>query len=90
MTRLRTKVNPLLTPLELLKMGPTMKKKVHDPVVAEICRARHEISAEHGHDASRLVGHYIRLQEEMKKTGKYRFVTGFYAVSEPEVKTDKK
>ncbi|MEO7298741.1 MAG: hypothetical protein ABI042_09220 [Verrucomicrobiota bacterium] len=65
-----------------------MKPKL-DPVVAEVRKARHEISAEHGHDTKRLVDHYIEMQEAMKKTGKYRFVTGFYSTSEKATKAGK-
>jgi len=59
-----------------------------DPVIAEVRAARHKISAEHGHNARRLVKHYVELQEEAKKRGKYRFVTGFYSTS-PEPKATK-
>ena len=54
-----------------------------DPIIAEVRAARHRISAEHGHDTRRIVAHYIEMQEEMKKTGQYRFVTGFFS-TEPE------
>lgn len=56
-----------------------MKIESDDPIVDEVRQARHEISAEHGHDTRRLVEHYIRMQAEAKKTGKYRFVTEFYS-----------
>jgi len=35
-----------------------------DPVLDEIRRVRHEISAEVGHDPDRLVEYYMRLQEQ--------------------------
>ena len=35
-----------------------------DPVIDEIRRIRHEISAEHGHDPRKLVEHYVKLQEQ--------------------------
>ncbi len=35
-----------------------------DPTIARIREARHRISEECGHDAKRLVEHYMRLQEE--------------------------
>jgi hypothetical protein len=57
-----------------------MKNETDDPVVTEVRKARHEISAEHGHDTRRLVEHYIKMQEAAKKTGRFRFVTGFYQV----------
>ena len=49
-----------------------MKK---DPVIDEIRRVRHQISAECGHDAKRLVEYYMKFEKEMRKTGKYRFVS---------------
>jgi hypothetical protein len=58
-----------------------MKTEIDDPIVAEVRRARHEISAEHGHDTRRLVEHYIQMQEAAKITGKYRFVTEFYSTT---------
>ena len=56
-----------------------MKKQTDDPIITEVRAARHKISAEHGHDTQRLGNHYIKLQEKMKKTGKYKFVTEFFA-----------
>jgi hypothetical protein len=35
-----------------------------DPLVDEVRRVRHEISAECGHDPYRLVEYYMRLQEQ--------------------------
>ena len=58
-----------------------------DPIIAEVRAARHEISAEHGHNARRLVNHYIKLQEAHKKTGKYKFVTGFFSTTDEAAKT---
>ncbi len=56
-----------------------------DPVIAEVRAARHKISAEHGHNSRRLIEHYMELQAAAKRTGHYRFVTGFYSTSsEPE------
>jgi hypothetical protein len=52
-----------------------------DPIIAEVRAARHKISAACGHNSRRLIEHYIKLQEAAKKSGKYRFVTGFYAAS---------
>ena len=52
-----------------------------DPIIAEVRAVRHKISAEHGHNTRRLGEHYIKLQEKMKKTGKYRFVTEFFSTS---------
>jgi hypothetical protein len=64
-----------------------MKRQSDDPIVTEVRRARHEISAEHGHDTGRLGAHYMKMQEAMKKSGKYQFVTGFFATSDKKKKT---
>ena len=48
--------------------------RADDPIIAEVRRVRHKISAEHGHDTGRLVKHYQELETEMRKMGKYKFV----------------
>ena len=58
-----------------------MKTESDDPIVTEVRRARHEISAEHGHDTRQLGEHYMKMQEKMKKSCKYKFVTEFFATS---------
>jgi hypothetical protein len=35
-----------------------------DPTIARIRQVRHDISEEFGHDAKRLVAHYIEYQEQ--------------------------
>lgn len=37
-----------------------------DPIIDEIRRVRHEISAKYGHDPKKLVAHYQRLQRAFK------------------------
>lgn len=37
-----------------------------DPVIDEIRRIRHQISAEHDHDPRKLVEHYMKLQEQYR------------------------
>ena len=37
-----------------------------DPVIDEIRKIRHDISAEHGHDPRKLVEHYMKLQEKYR------------------------
>jgi hypothetical protein len=59
-----------------------------DPIIAEVREARHRISEEHGHDTRRVVEHYLQLQEEMKRSGKYSFVTGFFSTA-PELEPAK-
>ena len=49
--------------------------RANDPVIAEVRRARHKISAEHGHDTARIGKHYQELDKKLRKTGKYKFVT---------------
>lgn len=66
-----------------------MKKQTDDPIIAEVRAARHKISAEHGHDTRRLGKHYMKLQEKMKKTGKYKFVTGFFSTGTAKARNEK-
>ena len=40
----------------------------------EIHRIRREISAKFDHDASKLGEYYRKLEEEYRKSGKYKFV----------------
>ena len=46
-----------------------------DPIIAEVRRVRHKISAEHGHDTQRLGKHYQELEKKLRKAGKAKFVT---------------
>ena len=39
----------------------------------EVREMRHKISAEFGHDFNRLVAYYQELENEMRKSGKYKF-----------------
>jgi len=38
--------------------------KNQDPIIDEIRRVRHEISEKNGHDAKKLVDHYIMAQKK--------------------------
>lgn len=44
-----------------------------DEVIAEVRRVRHEISLRFGHDVHKLVAYYREFQEELKRSGGYRF-----------------
>ena len=44
-----------------------------DREINEVRRIRHEISARFGHDVSRLVAHYQELDNELRRSGEYRF-----------------
>jgi hypothetical protein len=44
-----------------------------DPTIDEICEVRRKISAEFGHDPRRLMAHYMELEKEMRRSGKYKF-----------------
>jgi hypothetical protein len=44
-----------------------------DDEIKIIRQARHEISAECGHDVDRVVAYYQRVKEELKQTGEFRF-----------------
>ena len=41
--------------------------------LAEIRSIRYEISAEFNHDVGKLVAHYQALEQEMRKSRKYKF-----------------
>ena len=47
-----------------------------DPLVDEIRKTRHEISAEFQHDPRRLFRHLQAFERRLRKTGKFRFVHG--------------
>ena len=42
--------------------------------INEIRRIRREISARFDHDVNKLCEYYMKLEEEYRKSGKYRFV----------------
>lgn len=44
-----------------------------DPGVEEVRRARHEISAEHGHDLHRVVEYYKQVEQELRTSGRFKF-----------------
>jgi hypothetical protein len=44
-----------------------------DYEIDEIRRIRHKISAEHGHDLRKLAAHYRKLEEELRKSGQFKF-----------------
>jgi len=44
-----------------------------DDEVAELRRIRHEISGECGHDISKVAAYYRQVEEELKKSGEFRF-----------------
>ncbi len=46
---------------------------MHDDEIADIRRIRHEISAECGHDVDRVVAYYRRVEEELRRSGRFRF-----------------
>ena len=44
-----------------------------DEVIREVRQARHEISRRCNHDVHKVVACYRAFQEELKRSGKYRF-----------------
>ena len=44
-----------------------------DEVIREVRRVRHEISRRCGHDPHKVVAWYRAFQDELKRSGKYRF-----------------
>ena len=45
-----------------------------DEAIREVRRVRHEISRRCDHDPRKVVAYYRAFQEELKRTGKYRFI----------------
>lgn len=44
-----------------------------DEGIKEVRRARHQISAECGHDVDQLVAYYQKMEEELRGSGEFRF-----------------
>jgi hypothetical protein len=44
-----------------------------DDEIKIIRQVRHEISAEFGHDVDRVLDYYRRVEEELKRSGRFRF-----------------
>ncbi len=44
-----------------------------DEVIREVRRVRHEISRRCGHDVHKVVACYRAFQDELKRSGEYRF-----------------
>ena len=42
-------------------------------IMEEVREKRRKISAEFGHDLNRLVAYYQKIENEMRKSGKYKF-----------------
>ena len=42
-------------------------------IVKEVREMRYRLSAEFGHDRSRLYAHYQEVEKELRKSGKYKF-----------------
>lgn len=41
--------------------------------ISDVRRIRHEITEECGHDIRRIAAYYRRVEEELKKSGEFRF-----------------
>ena len=59
-----------------------------DAIITAVRAARHRISERFGHDTERLAEHYRKLDDELRKSGEFRFVTEFYS-TEPEMAAGK-
>ena len=44
-----------------------------DPGIEEVRKARHEISKECGHDLHRVVEYYRGVEEDLRRSGRFRF-----------------
>ena len=50
------------------------KENIECSIMDEVREMRRKISAEFGHDLNRLVAYYQELENEMRESGKYKFV----------------
>ena len=64
--------------------------KMADYEIDEIHRIRKEISARFDHDVSKLSAYYQKLDEEYRKSGKYKFVDSPLEKSEEAAKSTNK
>nr|VFK19329.1 MAG: hypothetical protein BECKLFY1418C_GA0070996_105622 [Candidatus Kentron sp. LFY] len=52
--------------------------------IAEIRRIRHQMSAEFGHDVHKLAAYLREVEEELRKSGQFRFApTDSHGISKP-------
>jgi hypothetical protein len=56
-----------------------------DDEIRIIRRARHEISAEFGHDVDRVVDYYRSIEEELKHSGQFRFAADAAGLEQSDV-----
>jgi len=49
-----------------------------DYEIAEVRRIRQQISAQYGQDVKKLADYYRQLEQELRKSGKYRFADERY------------
>lgn len=57
----------------MVKYEDLLKPEMNE-VVKEVREMRQKISEECGHDLNRLIAYYQKVGEELRKTGKYKFV----------------
>lgn len=55
--------------------------------IQEIRRIRHQVSSEHGNDLRALGEYYHQIENELKKTGKYRFIEKEHDSKEKQTET---
>ena len=58
-----------------------------DALLEEVREARREISAECGHDIWKLFDHYVAMQNELRESGKYSFISSPNAAISADNKT---
>jgi hypothetical protein len=56
-----------------------------DPLIEDVREIRRKISAEFGNDPRRLVAHYMELEKDARRTGKYKFREAPFAKHEEEM-----
>jgi len=45
-----------------------------DYEIDEIRRIRHQISADHGHDLRKVADYYRNVEQELRQSGRYKFI----------------
>ena len=55
-----------------------------DHEIAEVRRIRQQISAQHGRDVKKIADYYRQLEQELRKSGKYRFIDEQHGGAEQE------
>jgi hypothetical protein len=59
-----------------------------DYEIAEVRRIRQQVSTQHGQDVKKLADYYRQFEQELRKSGKYRFADEQHGGTEQEGVTE--